>query len=311
MSHHHHHHHHHHDHKHDRTSTNYNSAFLIGLILNIGFVIIEVGYGLLIHSLALLADAGHNLSDVLGLLLAWGASILSRRIPTQNFTYGWRRSSILAALLNAILLLVAIGGVAWESIRSLQEPHPVPGNVIITVAIIGVIINGITALLFMSGRKTDLNINGAFLHMAADAMISLGVVFAGIAIMTTGWLWFDPAVSLVIVVVVVIGTWQLLSDSLKLALDAVPAGIDPISVRRYLTELPGVIEIHDLHIWGMSTTETALTAHLVMPEGFPGDAFLINIYRELRDRFHIAHPTIQIETGDPENPCPLADDRLV
>lgn len=315
MAHHHHHHHHHHhdhhDHKHDRTSTNYNSAFIIGLILNIGFVIIETSYGLLIHSLALLADAGHNLSDVLGLLLAWGASILSRRLPTQKFTYGWRRSSILAALLNAILLLVAIGGVAWEAIRSLQEPHIVPGNIIITVAIIGVIVNGITALLFMSGRKTDLNINGAFLHMAADAMVSLGVVLAGIAIMVTGWLWFDPAVSLVIVLVVVIGTWQLLNDSLKLALDAVPAGIDPISVRLYLTELPGVIEIHDLHIWGMSTTETALTAHLVMPEGFPGDAFLLNIYRELRDRFHIAHPTIQIETGDPEYPCPLADDRLV
>lgn len=255
-------------------------------------------FGFLTNSLALLADAGHNLSDVLGLLLAWLASWLVRRRPTQRYTYGFRCSSILAALLNACFLLVAMGAIAWEAIQRLSNLTPVSGSTIIGVAFVGIIINGITALMFMSGREQDLNIKGAFLHMAADTLVSLGVVLAGIAILTTGWLWFDPVVSLIIVVVIVSGTWGLLRDSINLALDAVPGGIEPQAVRTYLAELPGVVEVHDLHIWAMSTTETALTAHLVMLTGNPGDAFLSRISMELHDNFGIEHTTIQIETGN-------------
>lgn len=299
-----------HNHHHHEPS-NYNRAFVIGLALNGGFVVIEAASGFLTHSLALLADAGHNLSDVLGLLLALGANLLSQRPPTQRYTYGLRRSSILAALLNAIFLLVAMGGIAWEALRRFSNPNSVPAGVVIGVALIGVIINTITALLFFSGQQHNLNIRGAFLHMAADAMVSLGVVLSGIAILTTGWLWFDPIVSLIIVIVVVISTWQLLKESLNLALDAVPAGIEPLAIRTYLSELPGVAQIHDLHIWGMSASETALTAHLVMPTGYPGDAFLIRVAQELHDRFDIEHTTIQIETGDPTQPCILASDNRV
>ncbi|MEW6497147.1 MAG: cation diffusion facilitator family transporter [Cyanobacteriota bacterium] len=299
-----------HNHHHHEPSS-YNRAFVIGLALNGGFVIIEAVSGFLTHSLALLADAGHNLSDVLGLLLALGANLLSQRPPTQRYTYGLRRSSILAALLNSIFLLVAMGGIAWEAIRRFSNPNSVPAGIVIGVALVGVIINTITALLFFSGQKHNLNIRGAFLHMAADAMVSLGVVLSGIAILTTGWLWFDPVVSLIIVIVVVITTWQLLKESLNLALDAVPAGIEPLAIRTYLSELPGVAQIHDLHIWGMSASETALTAHLVMPTGYPGDAFLTRIAQELHDRFDIEHTTIQIETGDPTQPCILASDHRV
>ncbi len=299
-----------HNHHHHEPS-NYNRAFVIGLALNGGFVVIEAASGFLTHSLALLADAGHNLSDVLGLLLALGANLLSQRPPTQRYTYGLRRSSILAALLNAIFLLVAMGGIAWEALRRFSNPNSVPAGVVIGVALVGVIINTITALLFFSGQKHNLNIRGAFLHMAADAMVSLGVVLSGIAILTTGWLWFDPVVSLIIVIVVVISTWQLLKESLNLALDAVPAGIEPLAIRTYLSELPGVAQIHDLHIWGMSASETALTAHLVMPTGYPGDAFLIRVAQELHDRFDIEHTTIQIETGDSTQPCILASDNRV
>jgi cobalt-zinc-cadmium efflux system protein len=254
--------HHHHDHNHGHhhhAPKNYNKAFVIGTALNIGFVAIEASFGLLTQSLALLADAGHNLSDVLGLLLAWGASVLAQQPPTQRYTYGLRRSSILAALLNAIILLLAMGAIAWESIRRFFSPNEVPGMTIIIVAAIGVVINTATALLFMSGREGDLNIRGAFWHMAADALVSVGVVLAGMAILLTGWLWFDPVVSLVIVVVVVYGTWQLLRDSVNLALDAVPREIEPQAVRQFLCERPGVEQVHDLHIWAMSTTETALT----------------------------------------------------
>lgn len=299
---------HHHNHHH---KFNYNRAFIIGLALNGGFVILEVFFGLLTDSLALLADAGHNLSDVLGLLLAWGANLLAQRPPTQRFTYGLRRSSILAALVNAIALLLVMGGVAWEAINRFSHPTPVPGGTVIGVALVGIIINTITALMFLSGRKHDLNIRGAFLHMAADAMVSVGVVLAGIAILTTGLLWFDPVVSLVIVIVVVVGTWQLLRDSLNLALDAVPTGIEPQAIRTYLAELPGVAQVHDLHIWGMSASEAALTAHLVMPTGNSGDAFLKKVAQELHDQFGIEHTTIQIETGDPNQPCVLAPDDCV
>jgi cobalt-zinc-cadmium efflux system protein len=292
------HHHHHH---------NYNRAFIIGTILNLGFVIIETLLGIMSNSLALLADAGHNFSDVLGLLLAWGASWLVKHPPSSRFTYGWRRSSILAALGNAIILLLAMGAIAWESIQRFTNPTDIPGKTIIIVAMIGVVINTVTALLFMSGRHGDLNIRGAFLHMAADALVSVGVVIAGIAILTTGWLWFDPAISLIIVAVVVFGTWQLFQDSLHLALDGVPQGIELQAVETYLREIPGVIDIHDLHIWAMSTTETALTVHLVMCEEARGDKFLTQTAQKLQEIFSIPHATIQIETGNPLYPCCLAD----
>jgi cobalt-zinc-cadmium efflux system protein len=304
MTHHHHHHHHHHDHQHQ--PQNYNRAFLIGTTLNVGFVVVEALFGFVTQSLALLADAGHNLSDVLGLLLAWGASWLVQRPPSKRFTYGLRRSSILTALLNAIILLLAMGGIAWEAIQRLSNPNQVSGSTIIVVAAIGVVINSITALMFMSGRHRDLNIKGAFLHMAADALVSLGVVLAGIAILKTGLLWFDPAISLIIVIVVVFGTWQMFQDSLYLALDAVPQGIALEAVETYLRGIPGVTKVHDLHIWAMSTTETALTVHLVIPAGHPGDEFLVQTRQQLKQVFGIPHATIQVETGNPAYPCSLA-----
>ncbi len=292
-----------HHHGHSHAPANYNRAFIIGIILNIGFVLVEAGFGFFTNSLALLADAGHNLSDVLGLLLAFGASWLTRRRPTPRYTYGLRRSSIMAALFNACFLLVAMGAIALESVQRLNNPTPVSGSIVIGVALVGIVINGVTAWLFMSGREQDLNIKGAFLHMAADALVSAGVVLAGIAILTTGWLWFDSIVSLIIVVVIVVGTWNLLRDSLNLAMDAVPEGIDPQAVKTYLSELSGVVGVHDLHIWAMSTTETALTAHLVMLTGNPGDGFLSRISMELHDNFGIEHSTIQIETGNFLRPC--------
>ncbi|BAY10494.1 cation diffusion facilitator family transporter [Calothrix sp. NIES-2098] len=309
MAHNHSHNHNHHHHEHG--TNNYNRAFMIGTILNVGFVIIEAFYGYLAHSLALLADAGHNLSDVLGLLLAWGASFLGSRPPTLRYTYGLRRSSILAALINAIALLLVMGGIAWEAVQRFHSPASVGAITVIGVAMVGIVINTITALMFMSGRKHDLNIRGAFLHMAADAGVSLGVVLAGIAIVFTGWLWFDPVVSLIIVAVVVFGTWQLLKDSVNLALDAVPEGIEPLAVQTYLSELPGVTQIHDLHIWAMSTTETALTAHLVISSGHPGDDFLVQTCKELHDHFGIEHSTLQIEIGDSNQTCALASNHRV
>jgi cobalt-zinc-cadmium efflux system protein len=292
------HNHEHRHHGHSHSPPNYNRAFLVGTILNVGFIVVEAAFSFLTNSLALLADAGHNLSDVLGLLLAWLATWLVRRRPTQRYTYGFRRSSILAALFNVCFLLVAMGAIAWKAIQRLSNLAPVSGSTIIGVAFVGIVINGITALMFMSGREKDLNIKGAFLHMAADALVSLGVVLAGIAILATGWLWFDPVVSLIIVVVIVAGSWGLLRESMNLALDAVPGGIEPQAVRTYLAELPGVVEVHDLHIWAMSTTETALTAHLVMLTGNPGDAFLCRISMELHENFGIEHTTIQVEMGN-------------
>lgn len=305
------HNHNHGHHRHNHSTSNYNRAFAIGVALNLGFVIVEAVYGILAHSVALLADAGHNASDVLSLLLAWGASLLTRRPPNRRYTYGLRRSSILVALLNAILLLLAMGGITWETLQRFNHPEPVAGGTVIGVAAIGILINTITALMFLSGRKHDLNLRGAFLHMAADAGVSLGVVIAGIAIVLTGWQWFDPVVSLIIVAVVVISTWQLLKDSVNLALDAVPEGIEPLAVRTYLAQLPGVAAVHDLHIWAMSTTETALTAHLLMPTGHPGDDFLLQLCQQLHEHFSIEHSTIQIEMGNSTHSCVQAPDHKV
>lgn len=312
MTHHHDHHHHEHGHhSHSHTPATFSRAFAIGTALNLGFVIVEATYGYLAHSLALFADAGHNLGDVLGLLLAWGASSLARRPPSHRYTYGLRASSILAALANAVVLLLSMGAIGWEAIRRFNDSAPVSGGTIIGVALVGIIINTATALMFVSGRKGDLNIRGAFLHMTADALVSLGVVVAGIAILFTHWLWLDPLVSLVVVAVVVVGTWQLLRDSVNLALDGVPVGIEPRAVKNYLIERPGVSKIHDLHIWAMSTTETALTVHLVMPKGYPGDGFLWEVCQELEHHFGIKHSTIQVETGDSAYPCALEPDHLV
>jgi cobalt-zinc-cadmium efflux system protein len=311
----------HHDHSHDHNHghgnshghshapANFSQAFAIGLVLNIGFVGIEFFYGVIAHSISLIADAGHNLSDVLGLALAWGATILSRRPPSRRHTYGWRRSSILAAFLNAVFLFVVTGGIAWESIQRFRIPGDVQGGIIIWVALVGIAINTATALLFMSGRKGDMNIRAAFLHMAADALVSAGVVLAGIGILATGWRWLDPAFSLIVSAVIIMNTWQLLKESFNLAVDAVPEGVDERAVRTFLLERTGVEQIHDLHIWGMSTTEVALTAHLIMPTGHPGDDFLTSVSKELHDHFRIEHSTIQIELGDASESCLLNCDR--
>jgi cobalt-zinc-cadmium efflux system protein len=288
---------------HSHAPADFGRAFALGVVLNLGFVGVEAAWGVISGSLALLADAGHNLSDVLGLLLAWGAVVLSRRRPTPRRTYGLRRSSTLAALANAVLLLVAVGAISWEAVGRLRDPSPVAGGTVIWVAAVGVAINTGTALLFLRGRKGDLNVRGAFLHMVADAAVSLGVVLAGAAVLMTGWPWIDPLVSLMVAGVILIGTWGLLRDSVNLALDAVPEGINGAAVRQYLEDLPGVVEVHDLHIWGMSTTEAALTAHLVMPDHRPGDAFHHQLTREMHDRFGIEHVTVQLESGDLDHPC--------
>jgi cobalt-zinc-cadmium efflux system protein len=238
-------------------------------------------------------------------MLAWAATLLTRRRSSRRYTYGWRRSSILAAFLNALFLMVVTGGIAWESIHRLWTPGEVEGHVVILVAAIGIVINTATALLFMSGRKSDMNIRAAFLHMAADALVSFGVVLAGIGILLTQWQWLDPVFSLIISVVIIFNTWELLRDSFNLAIDAVPEGIDERAVRLHLAECTGVSQVHDLHIWAMSTTETALTAHLVMQSGHPGDAYLSQIAKHLREHFGISHTTLQIEVGDAESPCHL------
>ena len=288
----------------------YGRAFAIGVTLNVTLVVAQAVYGVMANSVALLADAAHNLSDVLGLLLAWGAIILARRRPSRRFTYGLRGSSILAALVNGAFLLLATGGIAWEAIQRFAQQEPVEGTTVIIVAALGIAVNTATALLFMSGRKSDLNIRGAFLHMAADAIVSLGVLLAGIGIVYTGWLWLDPVTSLVISVVIVAGTRGLLRDSVRLALHAVPEGIEAERVRDYLAGVPGVLDVHDLHIWGMSTTDTALTAHLVMPHGYPGDSVLAGVTERLRHQFNICHATIQVET-DASHACALAPDHVV
>lgn len=306
-----HHHHSHHDHGHSHTPPSSNFAFFVGITLNLGFVVVEVVYGLAANSLALLSDAAHNLSDVFGLLIAWGAIYLGKSLPTKRRTYGLRRSSILAALVNALVLLVAVGGIAWEALKRFAHPEAAVADTIIWVAAIGVVINAVSAVLFMTGRKKDININAAFMHLATDALVSLGVVLIGLGIRFTGWQWLDPAISLVICVVIVIGTWSLLRESLNLAMDAVPSGIDAHAFEGYLSGLPGVESVHDLHIWGMSTTETALTAHLVMPQHPADDKFLESLSRELRTRYEIGHVTVQIEHGTADIHCRQAPTEVV
>jgi cobalt-zinc-cadmium efflux system protein len=312
-------HHHGHDHGHGHSHgllgghhhapARYDRAFAIGTALNIGFVVIEAVYGILANSVALLADAGHNLSDVLGLLLAWGASWLARRRPTSSHTYGFGHSSILAALANAMVLLIAVGAIAVEAAGRFFTPQPVEGGVVMVVAAIGILINGFTAWLFMGGKESDLNIKGAYLHMVADAAVSLGVVIAALVISWTGWLWIDPAVSLAIVAVIILGTWGLLKESTNLALSAIPAGIDRDAVESYLASLPGVTAVHDLHIWGISTTEVALTAHLVRPGASADDGFLKQVCCTLRDKHGIGHSTLQIEQDAAD--CELAPAEVV
>lgn len=285
-------------HSHSHAPKDFGRAFAIGVALNLGFVAIEAIFGILANSTALLADAGHNLSDVIGLLIAWGAALLARRPPTERFTYGLRGTSILAALGNAILLIFACGAIAWEAIWRFANPEPVASLTVMIVAGAGILVNGCTAWLFLSGRKSDLNIRGAYLHMVADAGVSLGVVIAGAAIMLTGWLWLDPLTSLAIVVVILWSTWGLLRDSINLALAGVPPHIELTKVKTFLQSLPGVARAHHVHVWAMSTNEVALTAHLVMPGGHPGNDFLKRTAYELQDHFGIAHPTLQIELGE-------------
>ncbi|ANU08652.1 cation diffusion facilitator family transporter [Paraurantiacibacter namhicola] len=288
---------HHHHGGHSHAPKDFNRAFAIGVVLNSIFVLVEAGFGLWSGSMALVADAGHNLSDVLSLLIAWGANYMGQKPPNERFTYGYKSSSILAALANAALLLLALGMILVETVDRLFDPAPVEGWTMVWVASIGIVINTATALLFMRGSKDDLNIRGAFLHMAADALVSLGVVVAGVVILLTGALWVDPVTSLIIVAVIGAGTWGLLKDSVKMGLLAVPDGIEEKAVRAYLAGLPGVEAVHDLHIWPMSTTETALTAHLVIPAGHPGDAFLRDAAHRLEHDFRIQHATLQVETS--------------
>lgn len=281
----------------------YNRAFAVGVTLNVVFVAIEAIFGVLSGSLALLTDAGHNLSDVLGLLLAWGAAVLAKRRPSARRTYGYSRATILASLFSGLLLMGAVGAIGWEAVNRLMNPVVPEGKTMIVVAAVGVVINTVTALFFHSGKDHDLNIRGAFLHMAADAAVSLGVVISGVMIWLYGYAWVDPAISLVIAAVILLSTWGLLRDSLNLAVDAVPGGVDPRAVRDYLSELPGVVELHDLHIWPMSTTDTALTAHLVMLPMPDDDRFLHDVSEQLEQRFGIHHPTIQLERPDSDVVC--------
>jgi len=289
---------------HHHAPASFGRAFAIGITLNMGFVVVEAIYGLIAGSVALLADAGHNLSDVLGLLIAWGATILSARSPSSRFTYGFKSSSIVAALLNAVFLLIAVGAIALESIQRFFTPEPIDSGTVIVVATVGIVINGLTALLFMRGGRDDINIRGAFLHMAADALVSLGVVIAAVVIGMTGLLWIDPLTSLVIVVVITLGTWGLLRDSVKMSLLAVPDRVDHMAVERWLRGQPGVADVHHIHIWPLGTTDTAMTAHLHMPGGHPGDAFLQRLSQEMSRRFRIGHSTFQIEIDGAEDCAP-------
>jgi len=306
-----------HDHSHDHSlghahvhaPANFGKAFAIGITLNTALVVAEAVYGYLGNSTALLADAGHNLSDVLGLVVAWGASIAARRAPSGRFTYGFRASTILAALANAVFLLVATGAIGWEAILRLREPEPVAGVTVMVVAGIGILINGFTALLFARGRKDDINIEGAYLHMAADAAVSLGVVVSAALIIWTGWLWLDPVTSLVICVTILWSTTSLLRGSIDMSMAAAPKGTDLAAIRMFLLGRAGVSGIHDLHVWPISTTETALTCHLCMPGG-AGDAFLMETAQQLKASFRIGHTTLQIETH-PDNGCALAPDDVV
>jgi cobalt-zinc-cadmium efflux system protein len=301
---------HHHGHGHSHAPADFGFAFGVGITLNIVFVIVGAAFGWIGHSMALIADAGHNLSDVLGLIMAWVASVLVKRAPSKRFTYGLRGSSILAALFNAVFLLIATGAIALGAIERFFAPEPVAGRLVMIVAAIGIVLNGATAMLFLRGRGDDLNIRGAFLHMAGDAAISFGVVVAGFLILLTGWQWIDPVVSLGISFVIVAGTWSLLRDSLSMTLHGVPPGIDIGAVQSFLEKCPGVCAIHDLHVWPMSTTETALTCHMVMLDGHPGDDALHKIADELNHHFRIPHTTIQVEITNAED-CALVSNHAV
>lgn len=285
-----------HDHAHDHAPADFGRAFATGIALNVSFVLVEAGYGLASGSLALVADAGHNASDVLGLLLAWGAVWAAKREATTAFTFGWRRSSIMAALINAVALLMAVAVIAVEAVQRFGDPRPIATTTVMAVAAAGIAVNGITAWLFARGRKGDLNIRAAFQHMVADAAVSAGVVVAAFAISRTGWLWLDPVVSIAIAVLIAVGSWGLLRESARLSLDAVPEGVDCAAIEAYLVALPGVTAVHHLHIWPISTTEAALTVHLDVADAGPHDVLLHRIGDDLEHRFHIAHPTIQIET---------------
>jgi cobalt-zinc-cadmium efflux system protein len=306
---HHHDHHRGHQHGHHHAPATFGSAFAIATVLNIALVAIQAAYGVLAHSMALLADAGHNAGDVLALILAWGSHAISQRHPTERYTYGFRSSSIIAALINATILLVVTGAIAWAALERLFAPQPVAGATVMVVAALAIVINGAAAAVLARGNTSDLNVYGAFLHLVADAAVSAGVVVAGLVILLTGWLWVDPVASLLFSGVIVWSTWGLLRDAAKMSLQGVPPQIDPSAVRVYLQSLPAVVEVHDLHIWPMSTTETALTCHLVMPDGDPRPDFLDVVYVGLQQRFGIGHPTIQIERGD--RPCKLSPEHIV
>jgi cobalt-zinc-cadmium efflux system protein len=281
-------------------------AFAIAILLNTVFVAVEFGYGFIANSTALMADAGHNLSDVMGLALAWGAAILAKRQPSGRYTYGLRSTSMLAALFNAMLLMLACGGIAFEAVQQLLHPSPVAGLTVSVVAAVGIAVNGFSAWLFMAGSKDDINIRGAYLHLAADAAISLGVLLAGVAVMYTGWSWLDPLVSVAIVVLILLSTWSLLREALRMVLAAVPDNVDAEKVRQFLVDSAGVSAVHDLHIWAMSTTENALTAHLVMPAGYPGDEAIEALTAALKSNFAIHHTTLQVELGTvPHDACCL------
>jgi cobalt-zinc-cadmium efflux system protein len=298
-----------HHHHHAPPSESPNASFKIAIGLNVLIVIIQVFYGFISHSIALIADAGHNLTDVLSLLLALGANVLAARPPTQNRTYGYRRTTILAALLNAAILLVTTGAILYAAIQRLNHPLPVDGQTVSIVAGISIVLNAASAWLFARGRKGDLNVKAAFLHMAGDAAVSAGVVLSGIIIIATGALWVDPAMSIIISIVIAFGTWSVLRDSFNLAADAVPTQIDPAGIEEYLRSVDGVTDVHDLHIWAMSTTHVVLTAHLVIPEGRVEDDLLFSISRELHDHYGIEHTTLQVERGAPG--CELADEHVI
>lgn len=300
-----------HAHHHHAAPKGRGRSFALGIGFNLAFVIVEVAFGVRSHSLALIADAGHNLGDVLGLGLAWGATALATVKPSERRTFGFRRATIVSSVANALILIFVTGGLTWESIHRLLAPQPAQGRTMIAIALIGAVVNAASALLFMRDRKSDLNIGGAFAHLAADAVLAIGVAIAGGLILLTGWLWLDPLMSLLLAIAIVAGTWSLLRKSMNLMLDAVPEGIDPEAVRTFLATLAGVVEVHDLHIWAMSTTETALTAHLVMPPDACAPTFLTKVCKQLHDRFGVDHSTLQIEPVEAISPCTLASDDVV
>ncbi len=304
-------HHHHHPHEHAEPGPRSGRAFVVGISLNLAFVVVEVGYGFAAHSLALVADAGHNLGDVLGLGLSWGATFLAQLKPSTRRTFGFRRTTIIASVVNALTLLFVTGGLTWESIQRLRAPVAPEGRTMIAVALLGVVVNTASALLFMKGRDKDLNLRSAFVHLTSDAVLAAGVAVTGAIILATAWTWLDPAVSIVLAITIFVGTWSLMKQSMNLILDAVPEGINPDHVRAFLGALPHVVEVHDLHIWAMSTTETALTAHLVMPNNSCEPTFLTDVCTKLHERFDIDHATLQIDPEEAPAPCALAAEEHV